>query len=94
MKKQRRPSADAAVPRHCGGADPEHSPHTPLLDQHDLALALGHNTIVLVERKTITEATAAVIEYVPGGVRFVDELYLPLPATDFAERVEELASAT
>ncbi|MEU5274208.1 hypothetical protein AB0G77_38165 [Streptomyces hygroscopicus] len=34
--------------------------------------------------------TTAVIDYVPGALDFVDEVDLPLPETDFRERIEEL----
>lgn len=40
----------------------------------------------------LTAAAAAVIHYVPEAVQFVDEIELPLPAADFAERIEELTA--
>jgi hypothetical protein len=43
------------------------------------------------EQRYLTAAAAAVVHYVPGAVQFVDEIELPLPAADFAQRIEELA---
>ncbi|MGP4114903.1 hypothetical protein ACTWP5_28875 [Streptomyces sp. 4N509B] len=41
----------------------------------------------------LTARAAAVLHYVPGALHFVDELELPLPAADFAERIEELTES-
>jgi hypothetical protein len=38
----------------------------------------------------LTATATAVLRYVPDAVHFVDEIELPLPAADFAERIEEL----
>ncbi|UCM89196.1 hypothetical protein [Streptomyces marincola] len=40
----------------------------------------------------LTDAAVAVVHYVPEAVRFVDEIELPLPVDDFAERIEELTA--
>ncbi|GAA1928260.1 hypothetical protein GCM10009716_40120 [Streptomyces sodiiphilus] len=43
-------------------------------------------------RPCLTAAAEAVVHYVPGAVQYVDEIELPLPEADFAERIEELAA--
>ncbi len=40
----------------------------------------------------LTATATAVLHYVPGAVHFVDEIELPLPAADFAQRIEELTA--
>ncbi|MDT0342036.1 hypothetical protein [Streptomyces litchfieldiae] len=45
------------------------------------------------DRAYLTEVAAAVVHYVPDAVQFVDEIELPLPAADFAKRIEELTAA-
>jgi hypothetical protein len=41
----------------------------------------------------LTAQASAVLHYVPGAVQYVDEIELPLPAADFAERIEELTAS-
>jgi hypothetical protein len=43
--------------------------------------------------EVLTARASAVLHYVPDAVRFVDEIELPLPDADFAERIEELTGA-
>ncbi|MGP3966605.1 hypothetical protein [Streptomyces sp. 6N223] len=43
--------------------------------------------------EVLTARASAVVHYVPDAVRFVDEIELPLPDADFAERIEELTRA-
>ncbi|MEO3752527.1 hypothetical protein [Streptomyces sp. B6B3] len=40
----------------------------------------------------LTATATAVLHYVPGAVHFVDEIELPLPVADFAQRIEELTA--
>jgi hypothetical protein len=42
----------------------------------------------------LTARATAVLHYVPDAVQFVDEIELPLPAADFAERIEEIEELT
>lgn len=41
----------------------------------------------------LTATASAVLRYVPEAVHFVDEIELPLPAIDFAQRIEELTTS-
>jgi hypothetical protein len=41
----------------------------------------------------LTDVASAVLRYVPDAVHFVDEIELPLPAVDFAQRIEELTTS-
>lgn len=75
-------------------ADPDHEPD-PVADEQDGS----HPGLVLRvlgrlrgERLYLTAAASAVIHYVPGAVHFVDEVELPLPVMDFAQRIEELTA--
>lgn len=76
-------------------ADPEHhKPHpvSELITTEDLVVALRMLGILVGDQVRLSAATTAVIDYVPGAVEFVDDVDLPLPEPDFAERIEELTS--
>lgn len=77
-------------PVHPAADDPP--PEQQQMDRHDLLLALRLLNMLRGERWRVPAATTAVIDYVPGAVRFVDEIELPLPTPDFAQRIEELTA--
>ncbi|TDC66743.1 hypothetical protein [Streptomyces hainanensis] len=75
-------------------ADPDRHPHglmSETEDGSDPALVLRVLALLRGE-PCLTAAAAAVVHYVPEAIRFVDEIELPLPADDFAQRIEELTA--
>ncbi|SOD63677.1 hypothetical protein SAMN06297387_11232 [Streptomyces zhaozhouensis] len=77
-------------------ADPAHHPHPAddeLPDGSSPGLVLRVLALLHRGEDYLTEAASAVIHYLPDAVHFVDEIELPLPAADFAERIEELTAA-
>jgi hypothetical protein len=75
-------------------ADVDHRPHTRQIDALDLVRALRLLGVLRGEGVSFTPATAAVIDYVPGALQFVDDdVDLPLPEPNFAQRIEELTAA-
>ncbi|MDT0309261.1 hypothetical protein RM780_20175 [Streptomyces sp. DSM 44917] len=62
-------------------------------DECPPGLVLRVLTGLLGDQSALPEAAAAVVHYVPDAVRFVDEVELPLPDADFAQRIEELTTA-
>jgi hypothetical protein len=78
-------------------ANPElHLPRdsSKLFDARDLTLALRLLGLLTGGRGHMSAAATAVIDYVPGAVKFVDEVDLPLPEPNFAKHIEELTATT
>ncbi|ONK12706.1 hypothetical protein [Streptomyces sp. MP131-18] len=76
-------------------ADPDRDPETADEEREDgscPALVLRVLARLCGDRACLTAAAAAVVHYVPDAVQFVDEIELPLPAADFAQRIEELTA--
>ncbi|MDT0318091.1 hypothetical protein [Streptomyces millisiae] len=76
-------------------AGPDRHPHDPVgepEDGSDPALVLRVLALLRGEPGYLTAAAAAVVHYVPDAMRFVDEIELPLPDEDFAQRIEELTA--
>ncbi|MBT2384543.1 hypothetical protein [Streptomyces sp. ISL-11] len=77
--------------RHAGLED--HIPKVPeSLTRNDLDTALRILDNLREGASTISPAATAVIAYVPDAVGYVEEVDLPLPAPDFAARIEELTA--
>ncbi|KJY42134.1 hypothetical protein VR41_09205 [Streptomyces sp. NRRL B-1568] len=76
------------------GLEP-HIPKNPeAIDRRDLDTALRILDNLRDGMSGFSPAANAVIAYVPDAVGFVDEVDLPLPAPDFAERIQELTATT
>ncbi|KAB8163419.1 hypothetical protein FH609_021770 [Streptomyces sp. 3MP-14] len=76
-------------------ADPAHHPHPDedeLPDGSSPGLVLRVLALLHRGEDYLTEAASAVIHYLPDAVQFVDEIELPLPTADFAQRIEELTA--
>ncbi|WP_129841394.1 hypothetical protein [Streptomyces sp. RFCAC02] len=75
-------------------ADPEHTPGFPPdgepADGSDPALVLRVLALLHGDHSCLTDAAAAAVDSVPDAVQFVDEIELPLPCADFAQRIERL----
>lgn len=76
-------------------ADPAHHPHPDedeLPDGSSPGLVLRVLALLHRGEDYLTEAASAVIHYLPDAVQFVDEIELPLPTADFAQKIEELTA--
>lgn len=82
-----------AAPRR-GAPEPEDVPPAPdgeqVEDGSSPALVLRVLSRLRGDGDCLTATATAVLHYVPYAVHFVDEIELPLPVADFAERIEEL----
>ncbi|MEU2872802.1 hypothetical protein ABZ769_26930 [Streptomyces olivoreticuli] len=79
---------------HCHAGLEDHIPRVPeSLTRRDLNTALRIlDNLRDDETSGFSPAATAVIAYVPDAVGYVEEVDLPLPAPDFAERIEELTA--